>query len=270
MPGSPESIQPPLPDMPDAPVRFDSQQKRAFGSVPTLLGKEIDIPPAHRLSEQALIRTEPDTLRQGLYGQAGNNAVNGLALNTKQFEIIIRSQPAFTSSIRNKTLAANTQANPLRLQEKELKSIIGSLESKQARHTGVLAGLTSEQQNLAKLADWQRVPGYWRTREADLRMMAAQAWEFSFTNILQVLCDQHGLSVSEYIDMTNALAHKLVRGPQAERIQQWGNMLGVASTYNRSVTLLFQNSARHIELDLNRKSQQLRNFYQQNDLDPLP
>lgn len=264
----PASSEVPLPGMPPAPVRFDPEQKRAFGSVPTLLGKEIDIPPLHRLNQWALEHTEPAMLRRGLYGREGNNAVNGLVLNTTQFEVIVRSHPAFESAIRNKTLAANTATNDLRTREKELKSVLGSWESKQARHAGILTGLGRERDNLTTLAEWQRVPGYWRTREADLRIMTTQAWEMSFANILQVLREQHELSPEQHVDMTHALAHKLVRGPQAERMKHWGGMLGLAIDYNRDVTLLFEHSARQIELSRDRLGHKLGDFYSRHGLLP--
>ncbi len=264
----PESFQPALPDMPAAPERFNPEQRRAFGSIPTLLGKEYEVPPHHRLTEVSLVRTEPDTLRQGLYGVHGNNAVNGLALNTKQYEVVIRNQSSFMASIRNKTLAANVATGDLRTREKELKSLLSSLDTKKQRHETVLTGLHQEGELLSQLSEWQRTPGYWRTREADMRIKATQAWQGSFTNMMQVLRDQHELTPNEYVDMTNALAHKLFRGSQKDRIRHWGGMLHVASEYNRSVGLLFQNSERHIGLAQDRLSQQLDEFYNSNGLQP--
>jgi hypothetical protein len=254
-----------MPEPEQAP-RFVAEQKRAFGSVPTLLGKEIDVPPFHRLSELALQRTEPETLRRGLYGAEGNNAVNGLVLNTKQYEVIIRSPRAFNAAVRNKTLAANMSTNDLRKREKELRSVRGSLENKSQRHEGVLTGLDGERQTLAKLSEWQRVPGFWRTREADLRILATSAWQGSFMNIIGVLRDQYELTPEEYIDMTNALAYKLTRGPQSERMAHWGGMLGVSLEYNKSVTALFSTSLHRIASDTAQLEKKLDEFYQQSGL----
>ena len=246
--------------------RFDASQRRAFGSVPSLLGKEIDVPAFHRLSEVALRRIEPENLQAGLYGAEGNNAVNGLALTTRQYEVIIRNHRAFNAAIRNKTLAANMSTNELRKREKELRSVHGSLVNKEQRHEGVLDGLGQERQTLTKLADWQRTPGYWRTREAELRMLATSAWEGSFLNILKVLQDQHELPPEDYIDMTQALAYRLTKGPQNERMAHWGGMLGVSLKYNKSVTALFSTSAHKIISDKAQLEKKLNEFYEQSGL----
>jgi hypothetical protein len=257
-----------LPGMPEPVIlpRFAADRKRAFGSVPTLLGKEIDVPPFHRLNELALQRTEPAALRKGLYGAKDNNAVNGLALNTQQYEVIIRSPRAFNAAIRNKTLAANMSTNELRKREKELRSVSGSLANKEHRHEGVLAGLDAERQTLTKLSEWQKVPGYWRTREADLRILAASAWQGSFMNILSVLRDQYELTPEEHIDMANALAYKLTRAPQNDRMAHWGGLLGVSLEYNKSVMALFSASWHRIVSDKAVLEKKLDEFYEQSGL----
>ena len=243
--------------------RFDPNQRRAFGSVPGLLGKNIDVPPFHRLDELALRRIEPTTLRRGLYGVQGNNAVKGLALNTQQYEVIVRNHKSFSAAIRNKTLAAQATANDIRAREAELRSVAAALDNKAKRHETVLAGLSAERETLAKLADWQKTPGYWRTREVELRVLATSAWEGSFTNILKVVRDQHELSPEEYIDMANALAYRLTKGPQDERMKSWGGMLGLALDYNKSVGALFNTSAHQITSDHAKIETKLDEFYEQ-------
>lgn len=255
-------------DVADVLPRFDASQRRAFGSVPGLLGKNIDVPPLHRLNGLALQRVRPEVMRQGLYGVSGNNSVNGLALNTGQCEAIVRNHKSFSAAIRNKTLAANTTSNDVRTREAELRSVAAALDSKRARHEAVLAGLENERSTLAKLAEWQKTPGYWRTREAELRVLATSAWEGSFTNMLKVVRDQHELTPEEHIDMANALAFRLTKGPQAERMRSWGGMLGLALDYNKSVGALFSTSMHHVTSNHEKLETKLDEFYEQHSIFP--
>lgn len=260
-----------LPGMPEDPVvlpRIDMQQRRAFGSVPGLLGRNIDVPPFERLDGLALQRVEPEALTRGLFGVEGNNAVDGLALNTAQYQALVRNKKAFADSIRNKTLAANTLTNDVRTREKELSSVRAALEQKQVRHQKVITGLEGEKKTLATLAEWQRTPGYWRTREPELRAMATAAWELSFTNILHVLKDQHELSPEAYVDMTQALAYRLTQGPQSDRMKYWGGMLGVALRYNSSVKALFSNRLNAIEYEKAKLDTKLDEFYEAEQISP--
>jgi hypothetical protein len=256
-------------EIPLQPARFDPNQHRAFGSVPTLLGNEIEVPPFNRLDNLAWQLTAPSAIKSGLYGRSGGNAVNGLVLSPEQYTAIIRNSDAFKASIQAKTQAANRQTNDVRAQEKELLSVSGALKSKARRHERVLRGLNSEAQNLDTLKQWQRTPGYWRTTEVEMRTRASAAWHDTFYRTLRTLKEHHDLSPEQLVDMSNALAFRLTRGSQTDRMRNWGEMLSGGAEYNRDVTLLFAHSARLIEIDRDRLETKLTAFYEEHGLLPV-
>jgi hypothetical protein len=249
--------------------RFNPEQLRAFGSVPGLIGKNLDIPEFHRLDALALRRVEPKALEQGLFGVSGRNAVDGLALNPEEFTVIVRNAESFQDAIRAKTVSANQLTGNIRGQEKEFRSVQSALRQKAIKHEGVLKGLANENERLSKLANWQHTPGYWKTSEADLRILASDAWNGSFGNILRVLKDQHQLTTEEHHALTNAMAYRLFRGPQRERVGYWGNALKVGLHYNRARTLLFEHRKRVIEQAGERIDLGLGDLYNDNDISPL-
>lgn len=226
--------------------RFNPAQHRAFGSAPTLLGKELDVPTFDRLSTEAWQRTESETLRKGLFAPSGNYVVNGLALSPEYYEAIIRNQKAFVASTGGKTVAANRLAHPERQQEKFDKSQTEPLISKHARHQVIIDDLKAQQDNLETLMEWQRVPGFWRTDEVDLRMRANQAWQQTFLGMLRTLKDNYELTTNQEVDMQQAAAYRLFRGAQSERIKQWGSYLELGRDYTRGTRLLFEQSDRKI------------------------
>ncbi len=247
--------------------RFDPDQYRAFGSVPTMLGKLVDVPPFERLDNLAWQRTEPAVLAQGLFGVEGNTAVNGLALGADHYKAIIRNHDAFQASIRNTTQAANRQTSDVRAREKELRSVLGALHSKQERHEKILGNLETQRDVLATLSDMQRTPGYHRRlTEVEVRVLANTAWDQSFLGMLRVLKDQHDLSSNDFIEMSQAMSYRLLRGPQKERIHNWGDMLALGTRYNRAVGTMFTHSLHEVNRGQETLEGQLEAFYEQNGL----
>lgn len=226
--------------------RFDPSQHRAFGSTPNLLGRDLEIPSLERIPQQAWTRTDAGVLRQGLYGESAHYAVEGIALSPEYYEAIIRNQKAFLGSTGAKTVAANRLTNAERQREKLEKSQIAPLESKQARHQAIIPDLQAQQENLETLLEWHRTPGYWRTDEADLRIRTTQAWQQTFVGIIRTLKDNYDLSANEEVDMQQALAYRLFRGKQDERVKQWGEHLRLGAEYTRRTKILFEQSDRKI------------------------
>lgn len=231
---------------PDASPRFDPQQHRAFGSAPNLVGRNLEIPAFEHIPDQAWARTDAAVIRQGLYGDSANYAVQGIALSPEYYEAIIRNQKSFLGSTASKTVAANRLAHPERQLEKLEKSQIAPLESKHVRHQAIIPDLQAQQDNLQTLLEWQRARGYWRTDEADLRVRATQAWQQTFVGMLSTLKDNYDLTANDELDMQQALAYRLFRGKQGERMKQWGDYLGVGAEYTRRVKILFEQSDRKI------------------------
>jgi hypothetical protein len=213
-------------------------------------------------------RSEPSVIKQGLYGKQDGNAVNGLVLSPEQYQAIIRNQDAFTASIQAKTQAANRQTNDVRAREKGLLSVAGALSSKSDRHEKVLKGLSDEASNLLQLQEWQRSPSYWKTSEVEMRAMASMAWHDTFYRTLQTLKDQHDLTNEQFVDLTQAMAYRLTRGPQRDRIRNWGKMLDFSVEYNRDVSLLFSHSARLITTERERLEARLESFYEEEGIPP--
>lgn len=258
-------IQLPLDGMPEAPdtqPRFDLDKHRAFGSVPGLVGRNLEIPEFHRLDERAVTRVAPDAIERGLYGRADRYAVDGLVLSPEEYTGIIRNVPAFRSSISAKIAQANRMTNGVRATEKELNGVQAALNNKKLVHENALVGLVNERSNLVQLQEWQRVPGFWRTDELTMRLKGNQAWNYTFRHIVDVLKDQHDLDANEHIDMMHAMAYKLFRGPQKERIEYWGKMLQLGVRYSSSRAALFTQRAHVIDDSIARLDKQLAQFHE--------
>lgn len=246
IPGENDPMQPALdaegmPSAPDNSARFDPSQRRAFGSVPGLIGKNMDIPPFERLNGEALRRVEPDTIEIGLLGREGGYAVDGIVLNAEEYTTIVRSPRGFQRAIQAKTVAANRHANETRATEKAIKSPLHAFDGKSPQHVTYIESLVEERAMLEELLEWQRTPGFARTSQIDIVALAGRAWNLTFRGMLDTLKDQYDLTNEQHIDMTNAMAYRLFKGPQRERIGYWGDMLRVAHHYNRAKTILFTN-----------------------------
>jgi hypothetical protein len=233
--------------------RFDPSQHRAFGSVPGLIGKDLDVPRFEQLSPWAWEHTDADIVAQGLYRDTARFSVDGIVLSPELYEQVIRNQSAFLASIGGKTLVANRLSNPERAKEKFDKSQIASLESKQARHETIITQLAADEERLATLQEWKRTPGYWKTSEGQMRLMATTAWDQTFIGMLRTLKDNYDLSNEQFIDMQHALAYRLFKGPQTERIEQWGNYLQLGREYTHNCKTLFQQSDSRIKKALQKE-----------------
>jgi hypothetical protein len=233
--------------------RFDPSQHRAFGSVPGLVGKGLDIPRFEQLDALAWERTDADVVKQGLYRDSARFAVDGIVLSPELYEQVIRNQNAFLTSIGGKTIAATRLNNPERAKEKFEKSQITSLESKQARHETIITQLATDEERLATLQEWKRTPGYWKTSEAQMRLMATTAWDQTFVGMLRTLKDNYDLSNEQFINMEHALAYRLFRGPQNNRIEQWGSYLQLGRGYTHNLKTLFEQSDSRIKKALQKE-----------------
>ncbi len=263
-PGEQDPLQMPLEidGMPEAAgQRFDPAQRRAFGSVPTLLGAKLEVPKFEHLDGRALQRVTPENLRSGL-GLVSDNSkphhrysVDGLVLGADEYTAIVRSPGAFANAVQAKTIAAGKASNDVRLQEKEIKSGYESFRQKWDRQNKVLSGLGTERATLRTLLEWQRVPGYSRSSEVDIVVLASQALNGTFRGMLKTLKDSHQLPADDLVDMDNALAYRLFRGPQKERVKNWGGMLLVADNYVGAKINLFSSRQHEVE----RRGLQLRN-----------
>ncbi len=268
-PGLPgEELSPDMPQ-PERPA-IDFDQFRAFGSVPRMLGSQIDVPLESSIDQLALRRVTPTVMSEALFGASGGTAVKGLALGTEFHEAIVRNHDSFLASVSGKTNNANRLTPDPRAQEKQFRSQLGSLNSKHERHDKIIGTLESRQEVLTTLLDMQRTPGYHkRVSDVDVRMMATTAWTEVFGGMLTVLKDQRGLSNDEMIDMQQAMAFRLLGGPQSDRIANWGGMLRLGARYTGAVTSMFKYSLGQIEKNQTHLESDLETFYRENDISPL-
>jgi|GEM_PF-2523161 len=253
---------------PERPA-FDFDQFRAFGSVPRMLGSQVDVPRESSLDQRALMRVRPDILAQGLFGVSGKTAYNGLALGSDFYEAIVRSQGAFLTSVEGKTVSANALTPDTLAQERQLRSQLGSLSSKHDRHEKVIETLDHRKEVLATLIDMQRTPGYHRrVSDVDVRMMATTVWTEVFGGMLDVVKQQKDLSTDDMVRMRQAMAFRLLGGPQDERMANWGGMLRLGDRYTRSVSTMFNRSQGQIEKGQAKLEADLEKFYRDNGITP--
>lgn len=255
-----------MPESPHDEARFDPAQRRAFGSVPGLLGRELTIPPFERLNAVALRRVEPDAIKSGLLGREGGYAVDTVVLNPEEYTTVVRSPRSFQRSVQAKTVAANRSANEIRAKEKEIRSGHHAFENKADRHVTYIESLVEERAMLEELLEWQRTPGFARTSQIDIVALANRAWNLTFRGMLDALKNHYDLTVEEHSNMTNAMAHKLFRGPQRDRIAYWGEMLAVARDYNRAKTILFTNRQHKIARRSGELAVQLDELYEKHGI----
>ena len=252
---------------PEAAPRFEMNRRRAFGSVPGLIGKELDIPEADKIPELAKQNVQPQVIRAGLLGPQGRHSVNGIVLNPAEYQLVVRSPKSFLNSVQATTLKANQNIpNDVRLQEKELKSGKLALEAKAASHEVYLTTLAQEKDILSELLKWQRTPGFAHSTQIDIVSYANQAWNLTFRGMLQTLKHQHHLTAAEHIDMTNAMAHRLFRGPQRQRMEYWGGMLEVALEYTRAKNSLFTHRLHKVATQSGKLALNLEALYDEHGL----
>jgi hypothetical protein len=239
MDGFPE-MEPPAPSPEESTARFNAEQRRAFGSVPKLLGVELN--PAIELTEEDERRVDVSSLHKGLYTtwREGRRVVNGLGLNKKEYTAIPRSISHLETHVSAVAGAAHEGlSNEIRTAEVEQTSPIHVLERFQAEMPEVIKGLDAEKEQLARLRSYIRTPGFARTTQADLVVLANNVLQISFTNMLRVSAHNLDWSMKEKEAAAQAMQQRLFRGPQRSRVQYWGELSGLALQYTNHKRLLF-------------------------------
>lgn len=255
-----------MPQPAEDAARFNPDQRRAFGSVPGLIGKDLDIPAFERLDSDAVQKVEPAAIKWGLLGREGGYAVDGIVLNPEEYTLVVRSPRSFQRAVQAKTVAANRSVNELRAKEKELRSGQHAFDGKSGKQAIYIDGLVKERAMLETLLERQRVPGFAHTSQVDIVALASQAWNLTFRGMLDTLKSQYDLNPEQHANLTNAMAYKLFRGPQRDKVAYWGEMLTVARDYNRAKTLLFVNRQHKIARQTGELAVQLSDLYQKHGI----
>lgn len=257
-PKSPEPFPGALPfeglDVP-RPV-FEPERRRAFGSVPRLLGVNLELRLQITAADKAHATVE--NLQSTLYARDGQS-VEGLVLNPAEYAAILIHAATFEARLGARAETHHADSNPIRRAEAKIDAPLHAYRDRGGlldKHIGLVATLAAETEKLAELAQYIRLPGYAQTTEAKLRLLATYAWEHSFDNLLRVAANQQDWTLRERHGATEAMAARLVSGPQTERVGYWGEVTGLARTYASQKRVLFTQRQHQVETRIKLLSQQ--------------
>ena len=259
----------PFDGMANMPRRFEPTRRRAFGSMPRLLGVDLEL---HMdLSTTDFDRVESDYITESLYTDKGRS-VNGLALNPQEYGVLFRSQQTFENAIVARASTPHALSHPLRHDEVKLTAPLHAYQDDGGlleKHQLAVHGFTDEVTNLNELRGYIKARGFAHTTEARLRQVATYAWEKTFTNILYVLGDQRRLEPRDRHANAEAMATKLFAGAQSERVAYWGVMSTLAERYTNAKRLLFTQRQHVIESRIDVLTKERDQFYATHGLDPI-
>jgi len=238
------------------PVAITPEKRRAFGSIPNLLGRNLDI---YFRTDMGYDRVNPQSLMGSLYGE-GEHTVSGIALTQCSTSAILRSPTSFARAIGAKTLASRGQHTE-GTEAAFLHSKNNALTSKQEQQSKVIRGLEKEIQDLSALMKLIKVPGYAHATEAELRILATSAWEISFNNIIAVAARQRGWGAAEKEQALNAMAAKLTQGGQRARVGYWHDITKVAGNYAVQRRALFVSRQNQADTDIQQIKKNLEALY---------
>ncbi len=226
---------------------LEPERRRAFGSVPRLLGVNLELTLQLTAADKAHATAE--NLQSALYGAEGQS-VNGLVLNPAEYSAILIHATSFEERLGARAERAHAHSNPIRRAEAKIDAPLHAYRDRGGlldKHIGVVAGLSTEVAKLAELAKYIRVPGYALTTEAKMRLLTTYAWEHSFDNLLRVAANQQHWTLRERHGATEAMAARLFSGPQTERVGYWGEITGLARTYASQKRALFTQRQHQVE-----------------------
>ena len=276
-----------FPGMPEPPViepaqaPYDPERKRAFGSIPRILGvtvetvgEEID-PRGDRLISPWYVNTT-------LYGARGGYSVSGLAVNEAEYELLVRWPKAFSEAIEAKTEGANQEGvNHIRYEEKRIKSVLEAYRSKLPLHEAALAGLVQDTDNLREAQKVAAAPGYSlvkpkqhedakpeRYTELDLQIMFTRIWEGDLPNLLKVVSQQHRWNEEEKALAETALKSQLFAGPQQERVRFWKEKMQMAYMYGMRRRALFAQRTHKVQTEIGKRERDLAKLYETHGITP--
>lgn len=212
-------------------------QRRAFGRVVNPEFWNIDTTELAEVNEEDLARVEPNYLRGQIFTRRGPLVVGntGVAFNPAEYSAIVRSPKAFEKAVSAKTQAAReTESSTNRRDAAAERSVKHAMENKLGRLTKLEKGLENELSWLKALAKEAKSPGFAHRSEKQLLALAGGAHYLSFANILNVVRIQEGWDEATFIKADAAMAHRLLSGPQRQKVGYWNQMLELAIGYGRA------------------------------------
>lgn len=252
-----------------APIRFNVDQRRAFGSVPRLLGVHLELP--LQLTAADREHAQAEYLKISLYSDHGQ-AVNGLALNPEEFTTILINAETFEKRLGARAERAHRYSNPVRRQEAKINSPLHAYADEKGlrdKHEAAINGLQQEVASLAELRKYVRAPGFAMTTEGRIRELATIAWEGSFKNLLRVAGNQRAWTERDRFGAAQAVAESLFTGPQRSRVGYWQEMTELAGRYASQRRVLFTQRLSVINTRINLLNKQKESLYAEHGFDQV-
>lgn len=250
---------------PDPQPRFDPNRRRAFGSVPGLLGVEIDYSGMNPERDNPHI--DRQYLAASLYGMKGQYVVSGLALNEQEYAGILINAPTFSRRISARAATAHTASAPTRQTEVSLTAPLHALEKQVDVQASFVSALSTEHEKIQKLLKYARQPGHAHIKEIDMRMLATEVFVGSFSNLLRVVGTQREWTEEERVGAEQALSQQLFTGSQRSRIGNWQTMLGITEQYTARKKTLFTQRLHVAESGVADLTKKLLKFYAAHELE---
>ncbi len=241
---TPSISQPSLFEVVESPMAkiMRKNSRIAFGRV--VMPYFFDLKPAnYKDIDPRMVRAVslPNFLPYLLPVSGGKYAVDGVALNSAEYERIIRYPAAFGRNVSNKTYLSRAQdANTARRTEKAGKSSTRALENKVPKMVATLTGIEQEHQTIVSLQEQAKHPGYAHKYARDMLSWAAMTHDITFARILEVAGREKGWT-SEQADLARRSLDVALFFDTEGRVRAWREGLDVAETYGHQREVLFQN-----------------------------
>ncbi len=262
-----------LPEMPAevteehvATARYEPARRRAFGSAPNLIQRDID--PTVEVEPRHIAALQPANLRAALYGR-GAKVVDGVALNVHEYKAIVLNIPTYVEKAVAGTEKKHQLSNPIRAEEASLCARIGVLDRLDASHNTALEGLRSDWNLVHKVRGFARQPGYSRADELTMRALVTAAWNGPIANMLKVVGAQQKWSADDQRAVDEALLRSLLYAPHNARLGNWRNILSVTEEYIGEKGVVFNGRSTSINLRRTDLQNKLAAFYEKNGLLPV-
>ena len=244
------------------PGQFNPRRRRAFGSVPKLLKFESA---SDQLTIEDHARVAPRHLQEALFTGVGSS-VNGLALNSVEYQRILVHKQRLTTKIAARGESTHALSNPVRQAEAKITTVIHVYEDLHDSHMSIITGINKEHDKLVELRRLIHSPGFALTDEADLLIRANDAWNFSFANLLRVVANQRKWTVAQTKAASAAMTDGLIRGPQRQKVQYWDDVSKLADRYALARRALFTQRSSVITTEIKKLQKELQAFYEDNNL----
>jgi hypothetical protein len=155
----------------------------------------------------------------------------------------------------------------LRREEVKISGPLHAFEALHGKHGGLVRSVTQQKDRLTELARLAHAPGFALTHESELVMLAHEAWQLSFQNLLQVAARIKGVGIDGQERMEWAMYDRLLNGPQREKVGYWQQMIDVGVDYANRRRLILMNSSNRVRSEITKTQKQLGRFCEEHGID---